>query len=147
MFFCQKDEDAKPASDKYKVIRGQIEHLNNSNNQRVVWLVIAQSFFFSGFSILTTGNPEAENMKNMQHLLLIIFPIASLFTVIFSYADMIGTLLYLHKLRVEYEKAAPPEDKNYPPISGWNFVRKMQYISPVLLPIVFIVTWCYLLCI
>jgi hypothetical protein len=138
-------ENEKRASDKYKVIRWQIEHLNNSNNQRVVWLVIAQSFFFSGFAILTTGNPEAENMKNMQHLLLLIFPIASLFTVILSYADIIGTVIYLRKLRIEFEKDQPAEDKNYPPIAGWNTVRTLQYVSPVLLPLLFISIWIYIL--
>jgi hypothetical protein len=140
-------EQEKPSSDKYKVTRGQVEHLNNSNNQRIVWLVIAQSFFFSGFAVLTTGNPAAEDQKHLLHLLLIIFPIASLLTVILSYVDIVGTLLYLRKIRTEFEKDIPPEDKKYPPIAGWNFVRKLQYVSPLLLPLVFIATWCYLLAI
>jgi hypothetical protein len=35
-------------SDEYKVVRGQIEHVDNNLGQRVIWLVIAQSFFLAG---------------------------------------------------------------------------------------------------
>src|SRR4051812_10322806 len=99
-----------PASDFYRVIRSQIEHVVNSRNQRIIWLVIAQSFFFSGFAILVTGNPGAPDMKDKQHLLLMIFPAAALLTVIFTFIDVICSQRHVSDLCKIYEKKNVHED-------------------------------------
>jgi hypothetical protein len=133
-------------SDLFKVVRGQIEHINNAINQRVVWLVIAQSFFFSGYSILTTGNPEAQLLKDKQEILLLIFPIASLLTVILSYIDIIGNIVHIKQLRETYEQREPKNEKEFPPVGGIKTLRNLELVSPLVLPAVFIIIWSYLLC-
>lgn len=133
------------SSDFYKVIRGQVEHLNNAINQRVVWLIIAESFFFNGYALLITGNPELQSMKNQQAFLMIIFPYASLLTVIISYIDIIGSLMYLKTLRKKYEKEQEIGDELLPPITGWHRYFVLEHASSTLLPIIFTVIWIYII--
>lgn len=133
------------SSDFYKVVRAQVEHLNNAINQRVVWLIIAESFFFNGYALLITGTPESQSMKDQQALLMIIFPYASLLTVIISYIDIIGSLIYLKTLRVKYEKEQEIGDKLLPPITGWHKYFILEHASSALLPIVFTIIWVYII--
>lgn len=148
ILICIKEmsnESSPVSSDFYKVVRGQVEFLKNGINQRVVWLIIAESFFFSGYSILITGNPNLEIMKNQQALLMIIFPYASLLTVVISYVDIIGSLLYLRTLRKKYDKEQEIGDQLMPPITGWHTYYVLEHASSILLPIVFTIIWIYIL--
>jgi len=133
------------SSDFYEIIRGQVEYLNNAINQRVIWLIIAESFFFSGYAILITGNPELPTMKNRQELLMIIFPYASMLTVVISSIDIIGSLLYLKSLRLNYEKEKEDGEELLPPITGWNKYFWLEHASSMLLPIVFTLIWIYII--
>ncbi|MDB5226419.1 MAG: hypothetical protein JWN78_612 [Bacteroidota bacterium] len=131
-----------PASDLYKVIRGQIEHVVNSRNQRIIWLVIAQSFFFSGYAILITGNPNMPELKDRQHALLLIFPVSALFTVLFTFVDILFSMAHTNGLRKIYDKKKPAEDLEYPPILNGN---KFETFSSTMIPLMFIVIWVYIL--
>ena len=139
------EKQSPVSSDFYKVVRGQVEYLNNAINQRVIWLIIAESFFFSGYAILITGNPELQIMKDHKHLLMILFPYASLATVVISYIDIIGSLLYLRSLRINYEKEQEVGDKLLPPISGWHKYFVLEHASSIFLPIVFTFIWIYII--
>lgn len=129
------------ASDFYKLIRGQIEHINNAINQRVVWLIIAQSFLFNGYALLINGLPEIQFMEDQQTLLMVIFPIASLIMVSLFYIDIIGSLLYLRALRKYYDAHCEDGDRLLPPVAGWVTFRRMEHFSSALLPLVFIIIW------
>jgi hypothetical protein len=133
------------ASDLYKTIRGQIENQNDALNQRVIWLVIAQSFFFSGYAIMVTGNPAVETMKHIQHLMIFLFPIASLLILIVSYIDILCGLIYISKLREHYHSKRSKEDEKFPPIAGWEIVRRMQYASPAIIPVILLLIWGFIL--
>src|SRR3954464_5874285 len=108
------------ASDLYKTIRGQIENQNDALNQRVIWLVIAQSFFFRGYAIMVTGNPAVETMKHIQHSMIFLFPIASLLILAVSYIDIMCGLMYVSKLRKHYDSQRAKEDEKFPPVAGWE---------------------------
>lgn len=140
-----KENESPVASDFYKVVRGQVEYLNNAINQRVIWLVIAQSFFFSGYAILITGNPESQIMIDHKDLLMIIFPIASMLTVVISSIDIIGSLLYLKSLQLNYEKEKETGEELLPPITGWNKYFLLEHASSILLPILFTLIWIYIM--
>src|ERR1700712_2063321 len=92
------------AADEYKVVRGQIEHVDNNLSQRVIWLVIAQSFFFSGYAVLINGKPALPELGVVHHILTDIFPIAALLTVLFTSIDVFNSLRYMRDLRKFYEK-------------------------------------------
>src|SRR5437868_7692814 len=114
--------DSTQQTDLYKVIRSQIEHLDNTISQRVVWLTLSQSFFVSGFAILVTGNPNNPRFINMQSILLILFPIVSLILVLLSLFDIIAGLVYVKKLSVflQEKKREGNFELPYPPISGFK---------------------------
>lgn len=133
------------SSDFYKIIRGQVEYLNNAINQRVIWLIIAESFFFSGYAILITRNPESQVMKDRQEQLMIIFPYASMLTVVISSIDIVGSLLYLKSLRLNYEKEKEDGEHLLPPITGWTKYFLLEHASSILLPIVFTLIWIYII--
>jgi hypothetical protein len=138
------NQNPAPVSSLYTVIRGQIEHINNTLNQRIIWLVIAQSFFFNGFALLVTAKPPNPPLYEK---LLWIFPIAALLSVILTFVDVMGSLIYLRKLRKWYN-SKPKDDgieKAYPPIAGYKNFRILEHVSPTVLPIVFIITWIYIL--
>ena len=132
---------------KYNSIRSQIEHLDNSLNQRVVWLVIAQSFFFNGFAVLINGKPQFPHLDAPYKALEHIFPIAALLTVIFTVVDVAHTLTYIKDLRKLYDNkiAGTPEMTDMPPIHGYPQQRKWMYTSPILIPCLFIISWIIIL--
>jgi hypothetical protein len=135
-----------PASPLYTILRGQVEHINTILSQRIIWLVIAQSFFFSGYAVLITGKPDTR-WQAIHEKLLIIFPIASLLAVIFTFMDVIGSMLYLRKLRKWYADRPKDEtsERNYPPMAGFRSLTMLENTSPVVLPLVFMVTWAVIL--
>jgi hypothetical protein len=131
----------------YNTVRSQIEHLDNNLSQRVIWLVIAQSFFFSGYAILLTArSPEPVNHP-VQDLMLVVLPVASLLIVLLTYMDVIIALICMRRLSKVYEDAPRngETDKVYPPVFGFRNTRPLQYSASVVMPLIFIATWITLL--
>lgn len=135
-------------SEVYKVIRTQVEHVDNNLSQRVVWLVIAQSFFFSGYSILITGKASLPQSELTYEALIKILPVAALLTVIFTSVDVITSLVYMRSLRRKYENSLRSDidlDNAYPSITGSKSQRVFMHVSPILIPALFIIIWIVLL--
>jgi hypothetical protein len=110
----------------------------------VIWLVIAQSFFFSGYAILINGKPQKPELEAIYHALVIIFPIAALLTVAFTCIDVYQSIRYMKDLRKFYENSDKGSDRSavaYPPIMGIPRQRIWMHASPVLIPLMFIITW------
>ncbi|MDB5017993.1 MAG: hypothetical protein JWQ84_2825 [Mucilaginibacter sp.] len=143
----KSSKEISPSTEVYKTNRGQIEHYDNAINQRVIWLSIGQSFFFNVYAMLVTGKAPTPDLMSKQKMLAVIFPFAALLTAVFTFFDVVATLVYLRKLRRYYERATESResDKLYPPVYGRPIDRIFQHISPVLIPLVFIITWVYLL--
>ena len=138
--------DLAPSTDIYKTTRGQIEHYDNAINQRVIWLSIAQSFFFGVYGTLVSIKAPTPDLVSKQRMLAVLFPFAAFLTAVFTLLDVIATLVYLRRLRRYYEDATENKtDLQYPPVYGRPSDRIFQHISPVLIPLVFILTWAYLL--
>jgi hypothetical protein len=133
--------------DLYKTIRSQIEHVDNMISQRIIWLVISQSFFFDGYSILITGEPKDLLLSGKQHELILIFPIAALLMNIISLIDIISGMNYLKTVTKDfYEKRkAEKADVPYPPIEGFKKLNLLKNLSAVILPSVFTIIWIIIL--
>jgi hypothetical protein len=127
----------------YKIVRQQIEHIDNSLSQRVIWMVIAQSFFFSAFAILVTGKPLAPEIQSVYTVLLKVIPIAALLTVAFTFIDVIASVAYMKNLRKSYESAPKNDEPNklFPAIHGSKKERVFMHASPFLIPVIFIIIW------
>src|SRR5947199_1309506 len=111
-------ENPEPVSPVYSVARTQIEHLNTNLNMRITYLIIAQSFFFSGYAILTSGKVQDAMNDSIYKALLVVIPLTSLLTVIFTLVDALASFSYMRSLREHYENT--PKTKGavemYPPI-------------------------------
>ncbi|GEO11352.1 hypothetical protein [Segetibacter aerophilus] len=137
-----------PVSDVYKIIRGQVEHVDNNLGQRVIWLVIAQSFFFGAYASLINGKPAKPELDLIHGALIKILPIAALLTVLFTFIDVISSIVYMYGLRKKYEASLNTDvdvDSAYPNITGSKAQRFFMHASPILIPLLFITVWIILL--
>jgi hypothetical protein len=76
----QTDTGELTRAQYYDRIRSQIEHEDELINLRVVWQLLAQSFFFSTYATLLNAQKEAKNVvfAEEQQVLLWLMPIAAL---------------------------------------------------------------------
>jgi hypothetical protein len=133
----------------YGVIRSQIEHENELVNQRVIWQILTQAFFFGAYATLLNASKEAKNVlfESEQTLLLWLIPTAALFAGALTYMGILTslkTVVYLRQLyddHVASQAHHDPSSKRYPPIQGPLQVRYWAMLSPAFLPIVFTISW------
>jgi len=79
--------------------------------------------------------------------LLMLVPVASMLSIVFTYMDIVASLWYMTGLRRYYEQSPKDEEveRAYPAINGTTGQRVFQYTSPLGLPLVFLVCWIILL--
>jgi hypothetical protein len=142
-------EKEQASGDLYKVVRAQIEHLDNTLSQRIVWLILSQSFFVSGYSAAVMGNPTNPAYIHIQGILLVLFPVVSLVLILFSSFDMICGLVYMRKLENYFtkEKAARQFEIGYPPVNGFKMLNGLKNLSTITVPLMLTAFWIYILCI
>lgn len=135
-------------ADFYQLIHEQINNEDSSMNQRVNWLIVSQSFFFSGFATLLSSPPKPENdgYATLHDLLLWIIPGISLMTSILIYAGILTSLIYMADLRKSFQTY--PQDstaEHFPPIQGKTLTRRLAQMPAIVVPLLFITTWAVLL--
>lgn len=140
----------KPSStaDFYQLIHEQISNEDSSMNQRVNWLIVSQSFFFSGFATLLSSPPKPENhgYAEVHNLLLWMIPGISLMTSLLIYAGILTSLIYMADLRKSFQTY--PQDsttERFPPIQGKTLTRRLAQMPAIVVPLLFISTWAVLL--
>lgn len=143
-------ESPKPLStaDFYQLIHEQISNEDSSMNQRVNWLIVSQSFFFSGFATLLSSPPDPEDghYAALHDLLLWIIPGISLITSLLIYTGIVISLVYMANLRQSFQTY--PQDgstEHFPPIQGTTLARRLAQMPAIAVPILFICTWAVLL--
>jgi hypothetical protein len=110
----------------YQFIKQQIDHQDNLVNQRVIWQIIAQAFFFSAYTSLMNAPKESKGplFDAEQRLLLWLLPLAGFLAGVLTYVGILSSLKtidYLRKLYDEYSHGKAPKDSSsrlYPPIQG-----------------------------
>lgn len=135
-------------ADFYQLIHEQISNEDSSMNQRVNWLIISQSFFFSGFATLLSSPPKPENGSYavLHDLLVWMIPGISLITSILIYVGILTSLLYMADLRKSFQTY--PQDnstEHFPPIQGTTTARRLAQLPAIIVPLLFICTWAILL--
>ncbi|MDN5943217.1 MAG: hypothetical protein L0H94_15165 [Nitrospira sp.] len=133
----------------YRLIRGQIDHEDDMVNQRVLWSLLTQAFFFGAYVALLNAPSEPKNFlfANEQKLLLWLLPIAALLTGLLAYVGIISSLKSIAHLRhmfQDHEHAKALTDhsaKGYPDIQGPPHLRKFGFITPAWMPMIFIIAW------
>ncbi len=141
-------EGEQSQAEYYGLIKGQIEHHDNLVNQRVIWQIISQSFFFSAYPALLNAPKEAKDalFEAGQTLFMWMLPIIGLSAGVLTYASIIASLKsieHLHKLYDDYARSRPRDDsaKLFPYIQGPTHLLKWANLSPTWMPIIFTAAW------
>ncbi len=130
-------------------IKGEVQHEDGLINIRVVWQLLAQSFFFSTYAILVSAKGDARDslLGAQQELLIWAVPIAGMLAGVLASVSILASLYTIEDLRKAYEKyrkEIDPRDQSarvFPPMQGPDIARKWARIPPIGLPLVFILTW------
>jgi hypothetical protein len=144
--------DTEPAemssAQYYDRIRDQINQEDQLINIRVVWQLLAQSFLFGTFATLLAASEPSKDAPHdgIQQLFLWLVPITALLTGILSSFSVYASLANVNSLRHLYEGYAKDRQQDsttkfYPPIQGPENIRRLSQLSPLSLPLVFILAW------
>jgi hypothetical protein len=134
----------------YDRLKAQIEHEDELINIRVVWQLLAQSFFFSTYATLLNAKGEAKSQLfvQQQEFLLWAVPVValiagllasiSIYTSIYTIEEL-GTMYrnYLEGQRTDNDRTT----KLFPPIQGPEAIRNWARVAPIGLPLLFVLTW------
>jgi hypothetical protein len=140
--------ETQAMQDLYKVTRAQTEHIDNTLSQRIVWLVLTQSFFFSAYAVVTTANHTTAFLPDKQQLLSILLPVVALLMIAISYLDIVAGIIYLSKLVKSFKNKVTTESEvplSYPPIGGFDHLSFYKNLSSLIVPVVFFITWLIIL--
>ena len=136
-------------ADYYGLIRSQIDGENQLSTQRVIWLLIAEAFFISGYATLLNAPPEAKNavLEFQRHLLLWVLPLAALIAGVLAFFGVFASMSRIQLLQGYYESYdRDSEDRDestlyYPPLQDGDKVYLYSRLSMLGLTIVFILLW------
>jgi hypothetical protein len=140
--------ETQEMQDLYKVTRAQTEHIDNTLSQRIVWLVLTQSFFFSAYAVVITADNMKAFLPDKQALLSILLPVVALIMIALSYLDIIAGIIYLSKLTKFFKSKTTVENSpklSYPPIGGYGHLSFYKNLSSLIVPGVFFITWLVIL--
>jgi hypothetical protein len=137
----------------YDRIRSQIEHEDELINLRVVWQLLAQSFFFSTYASLLNADKQAKSVlfHQEQEVLFWLVPVAAFFAGLLTAVSIftsLANIAHLRHLFEDYAKNEAAEDQSaklFPPIQGVERLRKLANIAPIGLPLLFIRAWLVIL--
>jgi hypothetical protein len=142
------DDGDLSRADYYRLIRSQIEHEDELVNLRVVWQLLVQSFFFSAYVTLLNATQQAKSVlfEHLQHLLTWLIPVAAFLAGLLTFISIFTALQTVRFLRERYEAYdrvdhSDTSAKLFPPIQGPPQLQRWAQISPVGLPMLFIVAW------
>ena len=94
----------------YDRIRSQIEHEDELINLRVVWQLLAQSFFFSTYaSLLNVEQAKSVLFHQEQEVLFWLVPVAALFAGLLTAVSIFTSLANIAHLRHLFEDYAKDE--------------------------------------
>jgi len=139
-------EDSKPDRIDdvafYNHLRSRVEHEDDLIVNRTLWLMAAQSFFFTAYAIAMNG-PEDRRHGILLRLLPLVAVISSAMIFVGVAAAVRAMLWFREVLR----ERMPDETRlGLPPLQTPGGVNA-GLAAPLLLPPVFIVVWIYLLCV
>jgi hypothetical protein len=137
--------EPKETQDLYKVTRSQTEHIDNTLSQRIVWLVLTQSFFFSAYAVVITADHAAAFLPGKQGLLSTLLPVVALIMIAISYLDIVAGIIYISKLTKFFKNKAAETPLPYPPLGGFEHLSFYKNLSSLIVPCVFFITWLVIL--
>lgn len=137
----------------YDRLKGQMQHEDELINIRVVWQLLAQSFFFSTYATLlnTKGEGKDELFAQQQEFLLWVVPIVALTAGLIASISIFTSIYTIENLGHFYQGYKDQRGgqdhttRLFPPIQGPEAIRRWARVAPIGLPLLFILTWLVIL--
>ena len=132
---------------RYQVVRAQIEFEDGLIAQRTNWFVVSQSFLFSAYAITLNApvQPAWPNFRSQQHVLFHLIPVIALGCCLLIYAALFAGILAQVNLRRHIQtNFSASHLAQYPSIQGAALTRVLGLSAPLGLPLIFGSVWTYL---
>jgi hypothetical protein len=132
----------------YQIIRSQIEHEDNLINQRLSWFVAAQAFLFSAYAILLNApsSMRLQRFATQQDILFPLIPVVAICMSILIYTTIIAAIMAMAHLRRLLEGHLKEQERAcLPQVQGYRHTLLLGQASPILIPLVFMISWIVLL--
>jgi hypothetical protein len=140
-------KDQPRINDLYQMHWQIMSRENDNINQKVVWNVITQSFFFTGYAAVLNAPEKAKSpfFAHAQDQLLWILPIAALLALLLMLPSIVSSLAYMRKVNRQFETNLGDQVDYLPPLQKDKGLLFMAALSPLALPICFMGAWIIIL--
>jgi hypothetical protein len=128
----------------FEMISSRIEHEDNLLNQRVSWIVSSQAFLLTGYAILLNAplQPRSELFQHDHAMLVKLIPFTSIFITLLLWFGILAGIWAIRDLRAR-AKAHPAFEARQ--TLARPLTRAIGLATPALVPVVFLITWLWLL--
>lgn len=139
--------------DRFEVYRDYVKHEDNLINNRMTWLVLSQSFFFTSFA-LAVGRLSDSDPVAAEKIYIFLNTIAWLGIAVglATFGAVLAALNSIDGLRSRWDVLRTDDnvfvnDKTLPELTGGGklFASVFGFFLPIVVPLIFAVTWGYLL--
>jgi hypothetical protein len=139
--------DTLSATERYHILREQIQHEDNLTTQRLSWLMASQAFLFTAYAIVMNGPERAMSpfAREQQQWLMTAIPALALASAGLIYVSIIAGVIALRNLHRHACSICRGEgaDAAFPPIQGTRGTRLAGLASPLLVPPLFVAVWLF----
>jgi len=129
--------------DAYKAVRDEIAHEDNLAGTRLNWFIASQAFLLSALAIAhTTKEPTVPGLHNDFYFPLI--PLLAIASCILIFLSIISGALAIrrwHRLLNQMIR----QDPSLPAIGRDDWIMRLGWSAPLVLPLVFLAAWSYVL--
>jgi hypothetical protein len=136
-------ESSLLAVDRYRLLRGQIEHEDNLITQRLSWFLASQAFLFSALAIVMNAPPQPRFGQAEVAMFHRLIPLIAIAVGLLIWLAIWAGVLAMARLRAMID--GHPELADFPQIQGMHRTRWMGLAAPLWLPPMFVAVWCLLL--
>ena len=140
--------DPLSATERYHILRDQIQHEDNLTTQRLSWLMASEAFLFSAYAIIMNGPERAMNLfvSRQQQWLITAIPALALSSTILIYFSIIAGVIALKDLHSHINQTCGGDvSAAFPPVQGTNQTRLAGLASPLLVPPLLMGVWLLLM--
>jgi hypothetical protein len=126
----------------------EVEHEDNVINQRLSWFVAAHTFLFSAYAILLNAPPHVrlQSFAAQREILFFLILLVAVGVSILIYITVIAATLATAKLRGLLKTHMNEKDSVLlPPVQGVQTNFTPRAASPILIPLLFMISWIVLL--
>jgi hypothetical protein len=135
------------ATERYHILREQIQHEDGLITQRLSWLMASQAFLFTAYAIVLNGPERAMSpfAREQQQWLITAIPGLALASAGLIYVSIIAGVIALGNLHRHACGICRAEgaDAAFPPIQGTRGTRLAGLASPLFLPPLFVAVWLF----